>query len=70
VYLREKVSFVRLNLKFEKKGDIMKSNHIRYAALFILLASMPFYFGCESDVSVGSLALTVIKGEKWNCGKR
>ncbi|HEA69651.1 MAG TPA: hypothetical protein ENI07_22995 [Desulfobacterales bacterium] len=41
----------------------MKSKYTRFAILFALLASVPFYFGCESDVSVGSLALTVTKGE-------
>jgi len=41
----------------------MKSKYTRFAILFALFASLPFYFGCESDVSVGSLALTVTDGD-------
>ena len=41
----------------------MKSKYTRFAILFALFASLPFYLGCESDVSVGSLALTVTDGE-------
>ncbi len=42
----------------------MKSKYTRFAILFALFASLPFYLGCESDVSVGSLALTVIGDDK------
>lgn len=63
IYVK-RVSFVRLNLKFEKKGEIMKSKYTRFAILCFLLASLPFYFGCESDVMVGSLVLTIIGDDK------
>jgi len=41
----------------------MKSKYLRFTVLSLLIASFALYLGCESDVSVGSLALTVIKGE-------
>ena len=58
----QRVSLDRLNLKFEKRGCIMKSKYTRFAIFFILLASLPFYAGCESDILAGSVALSVIKG--------